>query len=39
MEGAEDGAFCGVGGFGVVDGVDEKREAEDVREENEFLWW
>ena len=37
MEGAEDGAFGAGGGFGVVDGVDEEREAEDVGEEDELL--
>lgn len=37
MEGAEDRAFCRAGGFGVVDAVDEKGEAEDVGEEDEFL--
>ncbi len=35
---AQDGAFCGVGGFGVVDSVDEEGEAEDIGEEDEFLW-
>lgn len=30
VEGAQDGAFGAVGGFGVVDGVDEDGEAEDV---------
>jgi hypothetical protein len=30
VEGAEDGAFGGGGGFGMVDGVDEKRESDDV---------
>jgi hypothetical protein len=38
VEGPEDGAFGGVWGFGVVDGVDEEGEAEDVGKENEFLW-
>jgi hypothetical protein len=37
VEGAEHGAFCGVGRFGVVDSVNEEGEAEDVGEENEFL--
>lgn len=37
VEGAEDGAFRGVGGFRVVDAVDEEGEAQDVGEENEFL--
>lgn len=30
VEGAEDCAFCAGGGFGVVDAVDEKGEAEGV---------
>jgi len=33
VEGTEDGAFCCRGGFRVVQGVDERREAERVREE------
>lgn len=37
VEGAEDGAFGGFGGFGVVDCVDEKGEAKDVGEQDEFL--
>ena len=37
MEGPEDGAFGGVGGFGVVYGVDEEGEAENIGEEDEFL--
>jgi hypothetical protein len=37
VEGAEDGAFGGRGGFGMVDGVDEERESDDVGEEDEFL--
>lgn len=37
VEGAEDGAFCAVGGFGVVEGVDEEGEADYVGEEDEFL--
>jgi hypothetical protein len=37
VEGAEDCAFGAGGGFGVVDGVDEEGEAEDVGEEDEFL--
>ena len=37
VEGTEDGAFGAVGRFRVVDGVYEQGEAEDVREENEFL--
>jgi hypothetical protein len=37
VEGPEDGAFGGAWGLGVVDGVDEEGEAEDVGEENEFL--
>jgi hypothetical protein len=38
VEGAEDGAFCSVGWLGVVDCVDEEREAKDVREKNKLLW-
>ena len=38
VEGPEDGAFRGVGGLGVVDCVDEEREAKDVREKNKLLW-
>jgi hypothetical protein len=37
VEGAEDCAFGGRGGFGVIEGVDEEGEAEDVGEEDEFL--
>ena len=37
VEGAEDCAFCALGWFGVVYAVDEEGEAEDVREEDEFL--
>jgi hypothetical protein len=37
VEGPEDGAFGRGGGFGVVDGVDEEGEPDDVREEDEFL--
>lgn len=37
VEGAEDGALGAVGRLGVVDGVDEQREADDVGEEDEFL--
>jgi hypothetical protein len=37
VERTEDGTFGAVGGFGVVDGVDEEGEAEDVAEEDEFL--
>ena len=37
VERAKHGAFGGVGGFGVVDAVDEEGEAEDVGEEDEFL--
>lgn len=37
VEGPEDGAFGAGGRFGVVDGVDEEGEAEDVGEEDEFL--
>ena len=38
VEGAEDCAFGAGGGFGVVDAVDEEGEAEDVGQEDEFLW-
>ena len=34
---AEDGAFSGGGRLGVVDGVDEEGEADDVAEEDKFL--
>lgn len=37
VEGAENGAFCAGGWFGVVDAIDEEGEADDVGEENEFL--
>jgi hypothetical protein len=37
MEGPQDGAFGAVCRLGVVDCVDEEGEAEDVREEDEFL--
>lgn len=38
VEGAQDGALRGALGLGVVDGVDEEGEAEDVGEEDEFLY-
>jgi len=37
VEGPQDGALGGAGGLGVVDGVDEEGEAENVGEEDEFL--
>jgi hypothetical protein len=37
VEGAEDGAFGRLRGFGVVDGVDEEGKTKDVGEEDEFL--
>jgi len=37
VEGAEDGAFGAMGRLGVVDGVDEQREADYVGEQDEFL--
>lgn len=37
VEGAEDGAFGGVWGLGVVDSVDEEGQAENVREKNKLL--
>ena len=38
MEGPEDSAFGAVRGFGVVDRVDKKGEADDVRKQNELLY-
>ena len=37
VDGAEDRAFGGAGGFGVVDRVDEQGQAHDVGEEDELL--
>ena len=37
VEGTQDGSFGRVGRFGMVDGVDKQRQAEDVGEEDEFL--
>ena len=37
VEGAEDGAFCRVGGFGMVDRVDEEGETDYVGEQDELL--
>lgn len=38
VEGVEDGVFGCVGGFGVVDVVEEEGEVEGVGEEDEFLF-